>query len=249
MTPAWSAWSAHRPAPRCIRWRGPGIAAWAVDLFADRDLTRVAPMRRLSVRVATPTRSPRSRSRFPPGPVLYTGGLENHPRVIAELAASRELWGNSPEVLERVRDPHALSASCADNGARLSARRCRPASPAPHRAAGCASRGARPAAQGIRFARPGEAPSTRHYLPGVHRRPVDVRGFHRRRTRVELVGVTEQLIGEPWLHARPFEYCGNIGPVAVSRGRDESARSPVGSRLMTGIRTSRRVRASISSLR
>jgi predicted ATP-grasp superfamily ATP-dependent carboligase len=29
----------------------------------------------------------------------------------------------------------------------------------------------------------------------------------------ELVGVTEQLIGEPWLHAAPFRYAGNIGPV------------------------------------
>jgi predicted ATP-grasp superfamily ATP-dependent carboligase len=28
-----------------------------------------------------------------------------------------------------------------------------------------------------------------------------------------LNGFTEQLIGEPWLHAAPFAYCGNIGPI------------------------------------
>jgi predicted ATP-grasp superfamily ATP-dependent carboligase len=29
-----------------------------------------------------------------------------------------------------------------------------------------------------------------------------------------LLGVTQQLVGEPWLHAAPFHYCGSIGPVA-----------------------------------
>ena len=32
-------------------------------------------------------------------------------------------------------------------------------------------------------------------------------------TDCELVGVTEQLVGEPWLHAKPFAYAGNIGPL------------------------------------
>lgn len=31
----------------------------------------------------------------------------------------------------------------------------------------------------------------------------------------DLFGVTEQLIGEPWLHARPFAYCGNIAPIRL----------------------------------
>jgi predicted ATP-grasp superfamily ATP-dependent carboligase len=31
----------------------------------------------------------------------------------------------------------------------------------------------------------------------------------------QLLGVTEQLIGRQWLHARPFAYCGNIGPIRV----------------------------------
>ncbi len=30
-------------------------------------------------------------------------------------------------------------------------------------------------------------------------------------------GVTMQLIGEPWLHAKPFAYCGNIGPIELPR--------------------------------
>src|SRR5207244_13398430 len=32
----------------------------------------------------------------------------------------------------------------------------------------------------------------------------------------ELLGVTRQLVGEPWLHAPRFGYCGSIGPIASS---------------------------------
>jgi uncharacterized protein len=33
---------------------------------------------------------------------------------------------------------------------------------------------------------------------------------------VQLLGVTEQLIGEAWLSAKPFRWCGNIGPIPIS---------------------------------
>jgi predicted ATP-grasp superfamily ATP-dependent carboligase len=31
----------------------------------------------------------------------------------------------------------------------------------------------------------------------------------------QLLGVTRQLVGVPWLHARPFAYCGSIGPLPL----------------------------------
>jgi predicted ATP-grasp superfamily ATP-dependent carboligase len=34
--------------------------------------------------------------------------------------------------------------------------------------------------------------------------------------RCRLIGVTEQLCGEPWLHARPFQYAGNVGPLPAT---------------------------------
>ena len=37
--------------------------------------------------------------------VVYCGGLENHPDVVAELARDRVLLGNAPETLRRVREP------------------------------------------------------------------------------------------------------------------------------------------------
>ena len=32
-----------------------------------------------------------------------------------------------------------------------------------------------------------------------------------------LIGVTEQLVGETWLNAKPFHYCGSVGPIAISK--------------------------------
>jgi predicted ATP-grasp superfamily ATP-dependent carboligase len=36
-----------------------------------------------------------------------------------------------------------------------------------------------------------------------------------------LLGVTRQLVGEPWLHAKPFAYCGSIGPALLSACTDD----------------------------
>jgi predicted ATP-grasp superfamily ATP-dependent carboligase len=38
----------------------------------------------------------------------------------------------------------------------------------------------------------------------------------RARGATQLLGVTEQLIGEAWLHAPPFRYSGNIGPMPIA---------------------------------
>jgi predicted ATP-grasp superfamily ATP-dependent carboligase len=38
----------------------------------------------------------------------------------------------------------------------------------------------------------------------------------------QLLGVTEQLVGEPWLHVRRFRYCGSIGPLALTDRQRET---------------------------
>jgi predicted ATP-grasp superfamily ATP-dependent carboligase len=42
--------------------------------------------------------------------VAYLSTFDNHPRAVARLAAGRALWGNTPEVLRRVRDPFLLAS-------------------------------------------------------------------------------------------------------------------------------------------
>jgi predicted ATP-grasp superfamily ATP-dependent carboligase len=198
-----------------------GFEPFVIDLFADADTKRLGPVR------ACPA------GEFPDGlvrltrgrkgvPLLYTGGLENHPELIARLSAARPLYGNGPESLVKVRDPVALSAACAARGF-------------PHpevRSAGqkLPKSGRwvwKPVAGsggiGVRFAspadlrRPGGLPPThvlQKFVPGRRMSAV----FVSRRRQCELVGVTTQLVGEPWVHARPFGYAGTVGPVEPPAG-------------------------------
>jgi uncharacterized protein len=193
-----------------------GFGAWAVDLFADRDLKRISDCVACPFD-AYPDALPALAARFPPGPVLYTGGLENHPRVVSELASARELWGNPPEVLARIRDPHTLFPALA------AARFAAPAVVPPGAPAPAAGRWLRKllrssAGLGIRLAAPGEVPSPNHYFQEF----IDGPAMSALYSDTMLLGVTEQLVGEPWLHARPFAYCGSVGRVAS--GLDWGAR-------------------------
>ena len=185
-----------------------GLTAWAVDQFGDRDLTRVADCA-LCPPERYPEALPELAAQFPPGPFLYTGGLENYPHIIAELARTHELWGNPPDALARVRDPYTLFPVLAAAGWKMP--RLVPAgqpSPAgrwlrkPLRSAG---------GVGVRFAQPGEAASPLHYFQQFIDGSVMSALYHDS----DFLGVTLQLTGEPWLHARPFAYCGTIGPVAA----------------------------------
>jgi predicted ATP-grasp superfamily ATP-dependent carboligase len=186
-----------------------GYSAWAVDLFADRDLARIAPC--VACPMADyPAALPRLAAAFPPGPVLYTGGLENHPAVVAELSARRELWGNPPDVLEAVRNPHRLFAALDAAGFAVPSL-VPPGSPCPTSGSWLRKPLRSSAGHGIRFAKPGEPASPAHYFQEF----IEGVGMSAVYGGTTLLGVTEQLVGEPWLHARPFHYCGSIGPVDI----------------------------------
>ncbi len=186
-----------------------GFAAWAVDQFADRDVKLHADYAKCPAD-RFPEAIPKLADQFPTGPVLYTGALENHPKVIHELTSRRELWGNSPDVLTRVRDPFALAAVLVEAG--FSAPDLVPPGTAcpdqgiwlrkPIRSAG---------GLGIRTAQPGEAPSSLHYFQ-EYRAGVSMSALYFDET---LFGISEQLIGQAWVNARPYSYCGNLGPAWV----------------------------------
>src|SRR5580693_5598780 len=84
-----------------------GFHGWAVDLFADRDLKKLAPCA-ICPSETFPESLVSLIDQFRPGPMLYTGGLENYPSIISQFAAKRPLLGNLPFVLDRVRDPFFL---------------------------------------------------------------------------------------------------------------------------------------------
>jgi uncharacterized protein len=92
-----AAFSAHRA----------GLRPWCVDLYADADLEARFPVRKVPLSTY-PHGLFDALAEAPDGPVLYTGGLENYPELIARI--NRPVWGNPPEVLRRVRDPFLLTA-------------------------------------------------------------------------------------------------------------------------------------------
>jgi predicted ATP-grasp superfamily ATP-dependent carboligase len=208
-----------------------GFSAWAVDLFADRDLRRTAPCTRCPAD-DYPAALPKLTESVTPGPVLYTGGLENHPAVVGELAARRPLWGNPPEVLNAVRDPLRLCDILHRNGFGYP-RVLAPGDPMP--GDGCWLRKPLRSAGGlgIRFWRPDDERSASHYLQEFVDGPAMSAVYASTATRCVLLGVTEQLIGEPWLHALPFRYAGNIGPVAIDQAL-ASELTLLGCRLVIG---------------
>ena len=186
-----------------------GFRAWAVDQFADRDLKHVAACA-VCPHDRYPDALPEFAAQFPPGPILYTGGLENHPHIVAEIARTRELWGNPSEVLARVRDPFALSVALTATG--FATPRLAPqGSPCPSEGRWLRKPLHSGGGLGIRFAQLGEPSSPHHYFQEF----IDGPALSAIYTDGELIGVTQQLIGEPWLHASAFAYCGNIGPITI----------------------------------
>jgi predicted ATP-grasp superfamily ATP-dependent carboligase len=189
---------------------------WAIDLFADRDLKRLC-LTATCPAGEFPAGFAALVDRFPAGPLLYTGGLENDPATLGVLAASRPLLGNGPDVLHKVRNPFFLH----DLGPDWTPRLVQPGSSAPESGAWLRKPYRSASGHGIRLAAPGEKASPTHYFqefipgPAMSAQFASIPAGQGNRERTLLLGVTEQIIGRDWLHARPFAYCGNIGMASL----------------------------------
>lgn len=193
-----------------------GLRPWCVDLFADVDLQQRCAVTRLTGHY------PEGFRRFLdsdlPGPWMYTGGLENHPRFVQRMARRRPLWGNAETALARCRDPQYVASLLRSAGM-----------PAPAMAPAVESAPARgrwllkprksASGAGIRFWTPGECRRQGRdvYLQEFIEGESLALLFLADGQTAHLLGVTRQLVGEPWLHAAPFRYCGSIGPLGASR--------------------------------
>jgi predicted ATP-grasp superfamily ATP-dependent carboligase len=98
--------------------RRAGCDAVTVDYFGDVDTKQLYPNlslreRGLGYSAAALVRLARD---APYDAVVYGGGLENHPDLVAELAEGKQLLGNSPAILRRVRDPSILFPRVAARG-------------------------------------------------------------------------------------------------------------------------------------
>lgn len=189
-----------------------GLRPWCVDLFADRDLQQRCTVTRLTGRYPEGFRHVLESDR--PGPWMYTGGLENRPRFVQRMAQRRPLWGNAGIALSRCRDPRYVAAILRSAGMPVPAviNAVEEASAArrwllkPRQGAG---------GKGIRLWTPKENSwdekdvYCQEFIEGEALALL----FLGDGQTAHLLGVTRQLVGEPWLHAAPFHYCGSIGPL------------------------------------
>lgn len=191
-----------------------GWAAHAADLFADADLIATASaVVRLGVPggPAYPHGLPGVVASFPEAVCIYTGALENHPEVIAEIARTRPLAGCSAAALRRVRDPLAVAVVVRAAGLRFPDTCAAPDGlptdgsylVKPRRSAG--GRGVRPWLGALRGPAAADCVWQR-LIPGVSRSA----SYVARAGTARLVGSSLALPDAGWCGGRPFAYRGSI---------------------------------------
>jgi predicted ATP-grasp superfamily ATP-dependent carboligase len=191
-----------------------GYRVAAVDRFGDLDLRRLCGGR---VCCEPPPRGGMAAlvaaaEAMPAEAVVYGGGFENRPELVARLGGGRRLLGNAPDAIRRARDPAVLGGVL--HAAGLAYPRTLAAAEAtgsdrarawlrkPLRSGG--GRGIRRwdgAALG-----PGEV--VQEQVPGL---ACSVAAVGDGRSAVVL-GLSEQLVGERGFGGRGYSWCGNVVP-------------------------------------
>jgi uncharacterized protein len=192
-----------------------GFEPWCADRFADADLASRCTAHRVPAELYPKALEEIAR-RAPPGPWMYTGGLEHDHDLVDRIRELRPLWGNPGSVLGPARSPEHLHDVLTQAGfpsPRLGNDSCGPG-------AGWLVKPRR-AHTGIRLWT-GEAIDDTHYLQEKIEGESIAAVFLAGHESTELLGVTKQLVGEAWLHAPPYCYCGSLGPLETSVKVQES---------------------------
>jgi uncharacterized protein len=189
-----------------------GLQPWCVDLFADADLQARCPVQRLTGKYPEGFAPVIASAR--PGPWMYTGGLENRAALLEKWQRRRPLWGIWGEPLGKVRDPLRVQDILRDEGLPWVKTRLDPPADrttrwvvkSRHSSGGLGVRHWTEARNDLPF-RAGAY--WQEYVEGQAAAAIyaAVNGT------VHFLGLTRQLIGTPWLQAKPFQYCGSIGPL------------------------------------
>ena len=210
--------------------RRAGLTPYCADLFAYEDLRDCCHVSRVDSR-DYPSGLEAAARQAPEGPWAYVGALENHPDLVSRIATSRPLWGNNADVLLRIRDPLLVAQGLARMGVPyLEVRQSADGLPRDGTWLSKPIRGAGGAGIVEWNCRTAES-STVHDGPEVDGdSPVRGVRYFQRRIRgpsysciyvgngreAVLLGMTRQLVGERAFHAKPFHYCGSIGPIQLS---------------------------------
>ena len=193
----------------------------AFDLFGDLDLRRSAE------RVVTPSELGggglsalvRAAGMETASGVVYGAGFENHPALVARLAARHALLGNAPETLRAVRDPARVGAALRDAGLPYPPTfSTAPSEPSrrwlrkPLRGGG----GTR-----VHEWRGGALPAgafVQEHIDGLACSAAAVGDGEA----AVVLGLTEQLVGRRAFGARGYRWCGNLVPPRLPAGEQEA---------------------------
>jgi predicted ATP-grasp superfamily ATP-dependent carboligase len=193
-------------------------AGWevhAVDLFGDADLQAMAATTTV-VAACGNLRYPQSlvvaAAGLPAAPWCYTGALENHPDVIAAIAARRPLLGATAAAVQAVRDHARLAEVLRAAGFDFPDTFTTPGHPprdGTFLVKPRASAGGRGIAVWDRSAEDRD-PNAWVWQRRIAGESWAAAFILSRVGDVRLWGVSRQLVGCDWCHARPFAYCGSI---------------------------------------
>jgi uncharacterized protein len=186
-----------------------GYDVVAVDGFGDLDLVACAAevrVARLDGRFSTRAAVAAARE-IACDAVAYVAGFENHRRAVRALAAGRPLWGNSPAVLARVRDPGRLARVAAAAGLKApGVRRSPPRAGTAWLVKPLASGGGAGVVPWRRGALLPRGCYVQQRIAGVTGSIV----FAADGRRATALGLSRILVGERRFGADGFRYCGNI---------------------------------------
>ncbi|MEA4858827.1 MAG: ATP-grasp domain-containing protein [Solidesulfovibrio sp.] len=197
----------------------------AVDYFGDSDLADRVACRSL-LRQGRPAYDAKDLPGLAAGlaydTLAYVSNLENHPRVVRDLAGGRPIAGNTPETLRQARHWPTLRRVCAEEGLAMpptlfpgeeaTARKQVEWLRKPVKSGG---------GHGIDFwdGRPlARGWYLQTWVPGVSASAV----FAANGRESLVLGVSEQVVGDRKLGAHGFRHCGNIMPLAPELGGGEA---------------------------
>ncbi len=197
-----------------------GFQTTCVDQFADVDLQQFSD----TVRVKNyPTGVVSQVEQLPEMPVLYSGAMENHPKVLRAIAAKRQLLGNDWQTVEAVRDPRQVHDALTKVKVPCLNIRANSKPPPPDGSwmlkplHGAGGRGI-----AVWDENAAASPTLRepHYFQKrSHGEAISaVFVAHQDPFSIRYVGLTRQLIGLPELNAPSFGWCGSLGPIALDVG-------------------------------
>ena len=213
-----------------------GYTPFCADMFADADLQEIAT----AIRVDRYPNDLRSAQRlFPPGEWIYTGGLENYPKLVEQIARERPLIGNNRSVLQQVRNPFELTSVLSRCGFAVpqtqievptdySRRWLRK----PMRSAGGTNIAFWADNKAIgRSPDDSETEDATRALYRHHYFQEHIAGTSygavcavNEQQGAMLLGVTQSLTGEEWSGASGFVYCGSVGPVTLPEAAERTVR-------------------------